>query len=58
MVRRVEKADDEEARASPRRAISAHSPMSRARVSMLGEYDLSDERPKDSIGILPPKPAA
>ncbi|MDE0304232.1 MAG: hypothetical protein OXI87_05015, partial [Albidovulum sp.] len=41
-----------------RRTIAAHSPMSWAHVNMLGEYDFSDEKLKDSIGILPPKPAA
>ncbi|MDE0363727.1 MAG: hypothetical protein OXI74_21325 [Rhodospirillaceae bacterium] len=43
---------------SLRRAIAARSPMSWAHVNMLGEYDFSDEKLKDSIGILPPKPAA
>ena len=58
LARQIEKADDEEARESLRRAIAAHSPMSWAHVNMLGEYDFSDEKLKDSIGILPPKPSA
>ena len=41
-----------------RRTIASHSPMSWAHVNMLGEYDFSDGKLKDSIGILPPKPAA
>jgi hypothetical protein len=28
------------------------------RVNMLGEYDLSEEKLKDTLGILPPKKAA
>ena len=58
LTRQIEKAGDEEAREGLRRTIAAHSPMSWAHVNMLGEYDFSDEKLKDSIGILPPKPAA
>jgi hypothetical protein len=28
------------------------------RVNMLGEYDFSEEKLKDTLGILPPKKAA
>ena len=42
-----------------RRTQSAtHSPMSWAHINMLGEYDFSDEKLKDSLGILPLKSAA
>ena len=58
LARQIEKAGDEEARERLRRVIAAHSPMSWAHVNMLGEYDFSDEKLKDSIGILPLKPAA
>ena len=58
LARQIEKAGDEEARASLRGVIAAHSPMSWAHVNMLGEYDFSDEKLKDSIGILPLKLAA
>ena len=54
----IEKAGDEEAGAGLWRAIAAHSPMSRAHVNMLGEYDFSGKKLKDYIGILPLKPAA
>ncbi|MCP5246808.1 MAG: hypothetical protein H6937_13005 [Burkholderiales bacterium] len=36
-------------------AISSHSPMSWAHINLLGEYDFSDEKLKDSVGIRPPK---
>ena len=40
------------------RAISTHSPMLWAHINLLGEYDFSDEKLKDSFGIKPPKMAA
>ena len=36
-------------------AIKTHSPMSWAHINLLGEYDFSDEKMKDSCGILPIK---
>ena len=41
-----------------RSVISRHSIMSWAHINMLGEYDFSEEKRKDSIGILSPKIAA
>jgi len=38
--------------------ISSHSIMTWAHINMLGEYDFSEEKRKDSVGILPPKMAA
>jgi TnpA family transposase len=35
--------------------ISTHSIMTWAHINMLGEYDFSAEKRKDSVGILPPK---
>ena len=35
--------------------ISSHSIMTWAHINMLGEYDFSEEKRKDSVGILPPK---
>ena len=35
--------------------IADHSPMSWAHINMLGEYDFSDEKRRDAIGILPLK---
>jgi len=40
------------------RLIAAHSPMSWAHINMLGEYDFSEEKLRDTFGILPLKPAA
>ena len=37
-------------------SIATGSPVSWAHVNLLGEYDFSDEKLKDSIGIKPPKP--
>ena len=36
-------------------AIKTHSPMSWAHINMLGEYDFSEEKMKDSYEILPTK---
>ena len=58
LAKQIEKAGDKGAREGLRRLVAAHSPMSWAHVNMLGEYDFSDEKLKDSIGILPLNPAA
>jgi len=36
-------------------AISSHSPISWAHTNLLGEYDFSDEKLKDTAGISLPK---
>ncbi len=36
-------------------AIITHSVVSWAHINLLGEYDFSDEKLQDSVGILPPK---
>jgi TnpA family transposase len=58
LARQLEKASDEEARENLRHLIAAHSPLSWAHINMLGEYDFSDEKLKDSLGILPLKSVA
>lgn len=58
LARQVEKAPNTEARQHLLRLIAAHSPMSWAHINMLGEYDFSEEKLKDTLGILPPKKAA
>lgn len=58
LTRQVEKAPDAEARENLLRLIAAHSPMSWAHINMLGEYDFSEEKLRDTLGILPPKKAA
>ena len=58
LTRQVEKAPDAGARESLLNLIAAHSPMSWAHINMLGEYDFSEEKLRDTLGILPPKRAA
>lgn len=58
LARRIGKTDDVEAREALLRLIAAHSPMAWAHINMLGEYDFSDEKLRDSVGILPLKSAA
>ena len=57
LERQIEKAPDTETKESLCRAIAGRSPMAWAHINMLGEYDLSDEKLRDSLGILPQKPA-
>ena len=58
LTKQVEKAPEAEAREKLLRLIAAHSPMSWAHINMLGEYDFSEEKLKDTLGVLPPKRAA
>ncbi|MBK8537311.1 MAG: Tn3 family transposase [Candidatus Competibacteraceae bacterium] len=58
LARPIEKATDAETRENLRCTIATHSPMSWAHINMLGEYDFSDEKLRDAIGILPLKSAA
>jgi len=53
LARQLEKATDTEARENLIRAIAAHVPMTWAHINMLGEYDFSDEKLRDTLGILP-----
>ncbi len=58
LARRLERSPDAEARENLLGMIADHSPMSWAHINMLGEYDFSDEKLRDAIGMLPPKSAA
>ena len=58
LTRQVEKAPDTHARKNLLCLIASHSPMSWAHINMLGEYDFSEEKLRDTLGILPPKKAA
>lgn len=58
LARQIEKAPDTQNKATLLRLIAAHSPMSWAHINMLGEYDFSEEKLRDTLGILPPKTAA
>lgn len=55
LERQLEKVSDAEARENLLRMIATHSPMTWAHINMLGEYDFSEEKLKDSVGILPLK---
>ena len=55
---KVRNTPDAEARENLLQAIEEHAPMVWAHINMFGEYDFSDEKPRDAIGILPPKSAA
>lgn len=58
LERQLEKLTDPEAKETLLRVIATHSPMTWTHINMLGEYDFSDEKLKDSVGILPLKPKA
>ncbi|MGB0848871.1 MAG: Tn3 family transposase [Thiolinea sp.] len=58
LERQLEKMNDPEARDNLLRMIAAHSPMAWAHINLLGEYDFSDEKLQDSVGILPPESLA
>ena len=58
LARQIEKTADAVAKENLLRLIATHSPMSWAHINMLGEYDFSEEKLRDTLGILPPKKAA
>ena len=55
LERQLEKLTDPDAKENMLRIIATHSPMTWAHINMLGEYDFSEEKLKDSVGILPLK---
>jgi TnpA family transposase len=57
LTSQLEKANAEDEKENLRQIIRRHSPMTWAHINMLGEYDFSDEKLKDSVGILPLKSA-
>lgn len=52
---RLSQASTEELRAEIRAAVANHSVISWEHINLLGEYDFSDEKLRDSVGIPPPK---
>jgi Tn3 transposase DDE domain-containing protein len=54
---RLDQASTDELRAEIRDAVANHSAISWEHVNLLGEYDFSDEKLQDSVGIPPPKTA-
>lgn len=58
LTRQLERAHDSEIKDHLLRLIASHSLMAWAHINMLGEYDFSEEKLRDTLGILPPKKAA
>ena len=58
LERQLEKMTDAEAKENLLHMMATHSPMAWAHINLLGEYDFSEEKLKDSVGILPPKSMA
>jgi TnpA family transposase len=54
---RLGQSSTDELRAEIRAAVANHSVISWEHVNLLGEYDFSDEKLRDSVGIPPPKSA-
>ena len=54
LARQLEKTLDARTRENLRRAIALHAPAVWAHINMLGEYDFSDEKLRDALGIFPP----
>jgi TnpA family transposase len=52
---RLNQASTDEIKAEIRTAVANHSVISWGHVNLLGEYDFSDEKLRDSVGIPPPK---
>jgi TnpA family transposase len=52
---RLSQAATDELRTEIRAAVANHSVISWDHVNLLGEYDFSDEKLRDSVGIPPPK---
>ena len=52
---RLNQASTDELRAEIRAAVANHSVISWGHINLLGEYDFSDEKLRDSVGIPPPK---
>jgi TnpA family transposase len=52
---RLSQAATEELRTEIRAAVANHSVISWDHINLLGEYDFSDEKLRDSVGIPPPK---
>ena len=52
---RLNQASTDELKAEIRAAVANHSVISWGHVNLLGEYDFSDAKLRDSVGIPPPK---
>jgi hypothetical protein len=52
LTQKLKRIDNEENRERLLTAIKNHSPISWAHINLLGEYDFSEDRMQDSLGIL------
>lgn len=57
LTNKLKQAKTEEDKEHLLKSIITHSVVSWAHINMLGEYDFSDEKLRDTVGILPPKSA-
>ena len=55
LSKKLDQAETKEAKNNLLTTITTHSVVSWAHINLLGEYDFSDEKLQDSVGILPPK---
>lgn len=57
LSQKLARTQDEEGRDNLMQFIETHSPVAWSHINLLGEYDFSDEKLRDSIGVLPLKSA-
>jgi hypothetical protein len=55
LSQRLAETDDLDSRAALLQAVSNGSVVSWQHINLLGEYDFSDDKLRDSAGIKPPK---
>jgi Tn3 transposase DDE domain len=55
LSQKLMQAENEETKDRIKASISNHSVISWWHLNLLGEYDFSDEKLQDTVGILPPK---
>ena len=58
LTQKIAEAPDAATRAALLESVAAGSAVSWRHINLLGEYDFSDEKLRDSVGIRPPKPLA
>lgn len=52
LTQKLKRIDNEENRERLLTAIKNHSPISWAHINLLGEYDFSEDRMQDTLGVL------
>ena len=58
LSQKLAETNDLESREALRQAVANGSVVSWQHINLLGEYDFSDEKLRDSVGIKPPRLAA